>query len=267
MSRKLSKILPIWLTGLLLMTGCATLSDYHYEHTQLQRARKNYRQSGRAECSRYPKDYKQGWLDGFYEVATGGPTCPPAIAPPEYWKPDRILDDCDNRRHAYYSGWQDGAACASKYPDTHYLKIYESCECPFPRCACANCGNPSCSCGGACSADGGMACHPGAIEADREIMMMPIPDESIPAPIEDSKTGVPDAPAAPAAEPATSTAVDKTPRVSETTKAGPFTYHYKADNSVTIEYSPSDTVTPLVANPNATLSDFDVELDGIGLIE
>ena len=122
------------LAGLLLVAGCATINDACYEHTQLARAAVQYHDCGNPDSSPYPKDYRKGWIDGFYEVTTGGPDCPPAIAPACYWKPGQILKHCDNRRHAYYSGWQDGAANASQFPDTHYLKIFETCECPFPRC-------------------------------------------------------------------------------------------------------------------------------------
>lgn len=185
---------PVLITSLLLVSGCASVGDYHYEYTQKLRAKTQYREAGRPECSKYPRDYKKGWIDGFYEVTTGGSSCPPAIAPECYWKPGQILNDCDNRRHEYYSGWQDGAARASQFPDTHYLKIHETCECPFPRCECGSCGPggvtcgnshvaiSECNCGGAGTCDtcnpAGMAYHHGVIESDREIIMMPIPDSA-----------------------------------------------------------------------------------------
>ncbi|MCM2373854.1 hypothetical protein [Aporhodopirellula aestuarii] len=136
------------LLALMTLGGCASINDCCYEKTQTMRAVKEYVKCGKPECSSYPHDYKCGWIDGFYEVATGGDSCPPAIAPARYWKPGQILKDCDNRRYAYYSGWQDGASRASQFPDTHYLRIYETCECPFPRCdkpcgdgACGPCGS------------------------------------------------------------------------------------------------------------------------------
>ncbi|MEO1525180.1 MAG: hypothetical protein AAFX06_07070 [Planctomycetota bacterium] len=165
-------------TGLLLLvslTGCATLSDHHYERTQWKRARTAFRNAD-ASCSRYPSDYKKGWIDGYYEVVTGGPSCPPAFAPAEYWRPKQILDDCDNRRHEYYSGWQDGAACATQQPDTHYLKLFETCECSFPKCDCTE----ACSAGQGCQSVQGMALYPGAIEASGDIMIMPTPEEQTP---------------------------------------------------------------------------------------
>ena len=128
---------------LALLAGCAGLTDCHYESTQKARAFRQYLECGKPSCEKFPHDYKLGWLDGFYNIATGGPTCPPAVAPERYWNPKTVLAHCDNRRHSYYSGWQDGAARASQFPDTHHLKIFETCECPMPRCESA-CGTGGC---------------------------------------------------------------------------------------------------------------------------
>ena len=181
-------------TGLILLfslTGCATLSDHRYEQTQWRRARTAYRQA-ETGSSRYPSDYKKGWIDGFYEVSTGGSSCPPAFAPSKYWRPKQILDDCDNRRNEYYSGWQDGAACASQYPETHYLKLFETCECTFPRCDCGVCVSPSTGCQSTgCQSSEGMALYPGAIEASGEIMILPSPEESLPVPSEPTISEMP----------------------------------------------------------------------------
>ncbi len=126
-------LLAFWLVT--PFAGCASLNDAHYEHTQKARARAAWRcVPDRAKQHCYPKDYEQGWKDGFYDVATGGKGCPPVVAPQKYWRPEQVLESCDNERHAYYDGFQDGAACALRYPDTHYLKLWTSCECPLPRC-------------------------------------------------------------------------------------------------------------------------------------
>ncbi|MEM9585866.1 MAG: hypothetical protein AAGA03_01180 [Planctomycetota bacterium] len=152
--------------GLIFTSGCAALKDHRYESTQRTRAKAQYRKCGRPDCCKYPHDYRSGWLDGFYEVATGGSTCPPAVAPSRYWDPDQILDDCDNRRHAYYSGWQDGASRAGMFPDTHYLKIYETCECPFPKCE-HPCGGGDCV---PCGSVIGIPSVPAMIESGHPVM-------------------------------------------------------------------------------------------------
>jgi len=128
------------------MGGCSTLNDHHYEKTQRARAREAWRQHG-SKCHSQvcEKDYAAGWKDGFFDVATGGKGCPPVVAPCKYWSPSQILEDCDSRRLAYYDGFQDGVACSLQYPQTHFLKLWSSCECPLPtcenRCApCAPCG-------------------------------------------------------------------------------------------------------------------------------
>ena len=111
---KLNKYaLVMWL--LMPIAGCASFNDSRYEHTQKARAKAAWRcvpDQVKQHC--YPKDYEKGWKDGFYDVATGGKGCPPVVAPQEYWRPEQILENCDNRRHAYYHGFQDGAACASR---------------------------------------------------------------------------------------------------------------------------------------------------------
>ena len=155
------------------LVGCAGLTDARYEGTQKARAVREYIQCGNAQCEKFPHDYKLGWIDGFYNIATGGPSCPPAVAPSRYWNPKQILDDCDNRRHAYYSGWQDGAARASAFPDTHHLKLFETCECSVPRCESA--------CGGACGPCGGNAI---GLPVHQDLIETSYPTESIiPAPI------------------------------------------------------------------------------------
>lgn len=123
-------------------SGCSALNDHHYEKTQRARAREAWRHHG-AKCHNQlcERDYAAGWKDGFYDVATGGKGCPPVVAPCKYWAPSQILDDCDSRRLAYYDGFQDGVACSLQYPQTHYLKLWSSCECPLPACEnrCAPC--------------------------------------------------------------------------------------------------------------------------------
>ena len=115
-------------------SGCAGLEDCRYETAQRLRAMAQYHECGAPACERFPKDYKRGYLDGFYAVSTGGPCCPPAVAPSKYWRVSNVLGECDNPRHSYYSGWQDGASRASCFPDTHHLRIFETCKCTVPRC-------------------------------------------------------------------------------------------------------------------------------------
>ncbi|WP_145296913.1 hypothetical protein [Crateriforma conspicua] len=130
--------------------GCASMQDCRYEMSQRFRGLMEFQRRPSPRQSDYPSDYRAGWLDGFNEVTTGGPNCPPAIAPKRYWNPKQVLKDCDRRRAAYYEGWHDGAARAAQLPDTHHLKVYESDCCPMPRCSCG-----SSLCTGGCAIDAG----------------------------------------------------------------------------------------------------------------
>ncbi len=139
----MSRTLKLLVACMLVVAGgCSSLSDHHYEKTQRARAREAWRHHG-AKCKQQvcEKDYAAGWKDGFYDIATGGKGCPPVVAPCKYWDPAQILEDHDQRRLAYYNGFQDGVACSLQYPQTHYLKLWSSCECPLPACEtqCAPC--------------------------------------------------------------------------------------------------------------------------------
>jgi hypothetical protein len=149
-------LLATWMLAPLV--GCASISDSRYETTQMLRAKSAWRSlpdCAKSHC--YPEDYKLGWCDGYYDVLTGGKGCPPVIAPERYWKPEQILENCDRRRHAYYDGFQDGVACALSQPDTHYLKMWSSCECPLPTCepACPTL-TPACPTASECSSCNGV---------------------------------------------------------------------------------------------------------------
>jgi hypothetical protein len=136
-------ILLTWV--LVPLAGCASLTDFQYEQTQRSRARAAWHEHGVATMpSAYAHDYRTGWKDGFYDVVTGGKGCPPVVAPCHYWKPSQILEDRDQARHAYYSGFQDGVAAALQYPQTHYLPLWSSCECPLPVCENRCCPTTTC---------------------------------------------------------------------------------------------------------------------------
>ena len=174
---------------LMPLVGCASLTDYKYEHTQRSRARSAWRDQGsncKPNC--YGKDYERGWKDGFYDVATGGKGCPPIVAPVSYWKPSQILEDCDRARNTYYSGFQDGVACALRYPQTHFLKLWTSCECPGPMCEKQCCPTNGCMTGGCMPGP----CMPGlslegmldgseVLESDVEMPPAPAMDLPVPA--------------------------------------------------------------------------------------
>ena len=136
--------------------GCvAGVQDCNYELTQKSRAASAVRCVPDCRKGCYPHDFEKGFRDGYYDIITGNEGCPPVVPPPCYWHPNQILDDHDNRRIAYYNGFEAGVAAAGCQPETHYLKVHTSCRCPLPTEACcpapaaAACGCQS-PCGGAC---------------------------------------------------------------------------------------------------------------------
>ena len=111
--------------GVLLSgAGCTGLSEMRYRHTQKHRTCAAWRCYDAASSCHYGCDYEAGWKAGYYDVLTGGCGQPPVVAPRKYWDPKQIINDCDQKRHRWYVGFQDGAAAAKRCPDTHYLKLW-----------------------------------------------------------------------------------------------------------------------------------------------
>ncbi|MCA9048264.1 MAG: hypothetical protein KDA89_06020 [Planctomycetaceae bacterium] len=115
---------------ILAFSGCTTFSDLSYETTQKLRAQKAWEQYDTGSCC-YTIPYRHGWKAGYYDVLTGGSGCPPLFAPEKYSSPWKIIYHCDEPRHEWYVGYQDGAAAAKQEPDTHYLKPWLP---PPPEC-------------------------------------------------------------------------------------------------------------------------------------
>ncbi|MEZ6127485.1 MAG: hypothetical protein R3C59_02225 [Planctomycetaceae bacterium] len=79
--------------------------------------------------------YRKGWKAGYYDVLTGNCGTPPLFAPEGLSCPLNITWHCDEPRHDWYVGFQDGAACAHRQPDTHYLKPWlPPCNAPVDEC-------------------------------------------------------------------------------------------------------------------------------------
>ncbi len=104
--------------------GCATVSDCAYEAKQKVRTEKAWMHYDGCEDACYSLPYRHGWKAGYYDVVTGGDGCPPMFAPERYASPFKILHHCDEPRHDWYIGFQEGAMCAKQSPDTHYLKAW-----------------------------------------------------------------------------------------------------------------------------------------------
>ena len=130
------------------LAGCASIEDCKYETGQKLRAWHAFEEYKHTCGSPLSIDYACGWKSGYYDVATGGNGCPPLTAPQRYWKPSQILARCDQDRKQWYIGFQDGAAYASRMPDTHYLKLWmppcQPCGCRADGCPTGSCHPPVC---------------------------------------------------------------------------------------------------------------------------
>ena len=135
----------LMLAAIAPLVGCASLYDCEYEISQRWRSRCAYTKFKHTCDSKLSADYGCGWQAGYYDVITGGTGCPPIFAPKRFWKPCMVVGQCDQNRHQWYVGFQDGAACASQQPDSHYLKMWmppcTTCQtsCPTPSCRTISC--------------------------------------------------------------------------------------------------------------------------------
>ena len=107
-----------------LFSGCTALSDCKYELGQKIRTGQAWHEYDGCHEDCFTLDYRSGWKAGYYDVITGGSGCPPLIAPKKYWKPPVFTEHDSSKRNDWYSGFQDGAACAKCQPDHHFLEVW-----------------------------------------------------------------------------------------------------------------------------------------------
>lgn len=88
-----------------------------------------------------------------------------------------------------------------------------------------------------------------------------------PQPVADQEADAPTVPAAAEEADAPPIPQPNADPSSDVSLSAPFTYDFAADNSQTIEFGTSDANEYVTVEPSTVLSDFDVQLDGVGLIE
>ena len=109
------------------LCGCTTINDCKYECDQKLRAHQAWCAFDGSQDECFTGDYRTGWKAGYYDVATGGTSCPPVVPPRKYWHPPVCFEYDPCRRNEWYCGWQDGAACAKSEPDFHHLQAWMEC--------------------------------------------------------------------------------------------------------------------------------------------
>jgi hypothetical protein len=110
-------VVAVWVTS----SGCVTLRNCQSWCANKWTAHSAYKDCAcPPECISSERDYRKGWKDGYYEVATGGEGCLPPLPPECYWTPRY---ECDQGRAAiqtWYRGYQDGAHAAISHGVQQY---------------------------------------------------------------------------------------------------------------------------------------------------
>lgn len=108
----------------LSLCGCTSLADCKYELRQKIRTSQAWHEFDGCNDQCFTCDYHDGWKKGYYDVLTGGDGRPPVVPPKRYWKPPVFAEHDPTRQNDWYTGYQDGAACAKTQPDFHYVPTF-----------------------------------------------------------------------------------------------------------------------------------------------
>lgn len=108
----------------LTLSGCTALSDCKYELGQKIRTGQAWHEFDGCNKQCFTGDYRDGWKRGYYDVLTGGDGRPPVVPPKKYWKPPVFTEHDPSRQNEWYTGYQDGAACAKSQPDFHFVPTF-----------------------------------------------------------------------------------------------------------------------------------------------
>ena len=96
-----------------MAVGCAQIQDRRIEARQRRMARSAYAVSpGACNGHAHSVDYAQGFEEGYYDVASGGDGCPPALPPQKYWRATYNSPLGQEHVKAWTQGVRDGAAAA-----------------------------------------------------------------------------------------------------------------------------------------------------------
>lgn len=102
----------------LFVMGCVSFRDaidqdflYLKMCAEAERAWRVYRPAD-LDQHPHPKDFEQGFMDGFVAVAFGANGCPPTLPSRDYWGPKFKNDVGKARIIAWYNGYAAGASAA-----------------------------------------------------------------------------------------------------------------------------------------------------------
>lgn len=120
----------------------------------------------------YEKDFKQGFIDGYIEIAEGGPGCCPSIAPSRYWGWQYQSAHGQQAINAWFAGYPLGVVAAEEEGIGNFNQIFvlggtNANGTATGSGACNNCGTTRSSV---------------PSMSDREMVPAPVADPQIPAP-------------------------------------------------------------------------------------
>lgn len=136
------RVVPAALAGVLLVSGCAPLEglydqfNYNHEAYQLTSQLRNSHRADEAWERRasqfcgepHPKDFGDGFRQGYCDVSNGEDGCPPPLPPRVYWA-DCFASPAGQRRiAAWFAGYTHGVTAAEEDAAGVFRSIYVSAE-------------------------------------------------------------------------------------------------------------------------------------------
>ena len=121
----MKRITPLLLFSASVAVGCTQLEDNRIEARQRRMARAAYVTSpGACNGMQHSVDYAKGFEAGYFDVASGGDGCPPALPPKKYWSATYNSPVGQEHVKAWFQGFRDGAAAARADGVASYGTIY-----------------------------------------------------------------------------------------------------------------------------------------------
>ncbi|HVJ83242.1 MAG TPA: hypothetical protein VNC50_19405, partial [Planctomycetia bacterium] len=139
-------VFSTFVAGAALSIGCAQLQDSRMEARNKSMARAAWRNQGGAfQYAAHPVHFREGFIAGYSDIASGGDGCPPALPPKCYWSVAFQNPSGQERVKAWFDGWREGVAAAKRDGVASYGTVYVPEEYrnrgPDPNCPGGNCGN------------------------------------------------------------------------------------------------------------------------------